>query len=941
MKNMYLGALALACAGFSAQAQNPEPCGIEIPASSIEYLDQSRVERQKFNPFDLKSVRNIPVQHHIIRRSNGTGGLNPSLIPGLMNDLNTYYSGANIAFFECGPINFIDDDQYYDFTTSQESSIGNANDVDNVINVYYFNSVSSGSSYYCGYTRVPPSTIDRIVMANGCATNGSTFIHEFGHYFSLYHTHGKTNNGTTDELVNGSNCATAGDDVCDTPADPNLSGKVNSSCQYTGTGTDANGDAYNPDPSNIMSYSLKACRNYLSPGQINRVAYSAVNDRGYLQCDTSSTPPPAPFCSAVVQNFPYQENFESGFGLWTHDNTDDSNWLRNAGGTSSSATGPSSAAEGSFYAYIEASSPNFPSKTSYLESPCFKLSGLNSPELSFFYHMYGSAMGTFAVEAKRSGETNWTTLWSKTGNQGNSWDIAQVNLAAYASDTFKLRLRGTTGSSFTSDMAVDDIQIGNQRNCIRPLVSFPHLESFSYNSTGDWTQAGGDDLDWTIHSGATPSSNTGPNNARHGSYYAYVESSGQYYKTAILNSPCLDLSNISLPEFSFYYHMVGNSMGSLEVQVSTDGGQNWSGPIWRVSGNQGTTMPDLSGTVAIERIDPGFQMDMEQNPWLEASIDLGDFAGPETQVRLVAKTGNSYTSDIAVDALTFRSQACAHTVMTYPYHENFENEALGWVQESNDDIDWMSYQGATPSYGTGPNEAATGLKYMYVEASGSNAPQKKAGLISPCFDLSERISFLERYGINTELNLQITFSFHMYGADQGKLLVQISEDDGHSWTTRYSIEGAYGDRWYGGSVWLGDYKRETIRVRFLAETGDGPLSDIAIDNFTINVPIYITYYPVEPILPDADASALEQEEEKTILQVFPNPSQGRVQVNGLGQQAETIAVYDLLGQAVQQFTVNNRSMSLDLSQLPDGVYWLMIRNGNGDIADKQKIIIQH
>ena len=112
--------------------------------------------------------------------------------------------------------------------------------------------------------------------------------HEMGHYFSLYHTHGKTNSGTTDELVNGSNCSSAGDDVCDTPADPNLSGLVNSSCQYTGSGKDANGDTYVPNPRNMMSYARKSCRTVLTAGQYNRIAYSLANDRNYLVCSSTN-----------------------------------------------------------------------------------------------------------------------------------------------------------------------------------------------------------------------------------------------------------------------------------------------------------------------------------------------------------------------------------------------------------------------------------------------------------------------------------------------------------------------------------------------------------------------------------------------------------------------------------------------------------------------------
>ena len=77
--------------------------------------------------------------------------------------------------------------------------------------------------------------------------------HEMGHDLNLFHTHHGTfdtngENGNDPyhckELVNGSNSDTCGDYIEDTPADPNLSGKVNNYCMYTGTDTDALGQPY-------------------------------------------------------------------------------------------------------------------------------------------------------------------------------------------------------------------------------------------------------------------------------------------------------------------------------------------------------------------------------------------------------------------------------------------------------------------------------------------------------------------------------------------------------------------------------------------------------------------------------------------------------------------------------------------------------------------------
>lgn len=66
------------------------------------------------------------------------------------------------------------------------------------------------------------------------------------------------------ENINGSNCSTCGDYVCDTPADPCLLGKVDAFCQYIG------GGGYTPLVDNYMSYS-GLCRTDFTNGQANRV----------------------------------------------------------------------------------------------------------------------------------------------------------------------------------------------------------------------------------------------------------------------------------------------------------------------------------------------------------------------------------------------------------------------------------------------------------------------------------------------------------------------------------------------------------------------------------------------------------------------------------------------------------------------------------------------
>ena len=134
--------------------------------------------------------------------------------------MNAYYANAYIEFFLCDGINYIDDSTYYDFETNEQSALTSGNNVNNVINIYFANTVTSSDSGggLCGYAYFPGGP-EVILMDNGCAINGSTLPHEMGHFFALYHTHGPSNSALTTELVNGTNCDTNGDLICDKSAE--------------------------------------------------------------------------------------------------------------------------------------------------------------------------------------------------------------------------------------------------------------------------------------------------------------------------------------------------------------------------------------------------------------------------------------------------------------------------------------------------------------------------------------------------------------------------------------------------------------------------------------------------------------------------------------------------------------------------------------------------
>ena len=88
-------------------------------------------------------------------------------------------------------------------------------------------------------------------------------------------------------------------------------------------------------------------------------------------------------------------------------------------------------------------------------------------------------MGTLALEASTDAGTTWTGIWSKSGDQGDSWNLVSISLDDYLDDGVSLRLVGITGTNISSDMAVDDMEIsvGTVQTLASPQVQQNHIHS--------------------------------------------------------------------------------------------------------------------------------------------------------------------------------------------------------------------------------------------------------------------------------------------------------------------------------------------------------------------------------------------------------------------------------------------------------------------------------
>jgi hypothetical protein len=201
-------------------------------------------------------------------------------------------------------------------------------------------------------------------------------------------------------------------------------------------------------------------------------------------CPSTLTPPVCDDLEPLDPNTPVYG------GPWMQVTGDGGDWTWDSGGTPSSGTGPSvdhtlGTAAGHYF-FTESS--GFNNKVFILESPCFDLTGIASPALSFYYHMLGATMGTLSVEITDNNCITWTEVFSVSGNQGDEWFGALVDLSAYTG-IVKIRFVGLTGSSFTSDMAIDDICVLDAGN-ITGACCYPD-GSCLVSSPADCTAAGG------------------------------------------------------------------------------------------------------------------------------------------------------------------------------------------------------------------------------------------------------------------------------------------------------------------------------------------------------------------------------------------------------------------------------------------------------------------
>lgn len=177
----------------------------------------------------------------------------------------------------------------------------------------------------------------------------------------------------------------------------------------------------------------------------------------------------------LIDEFPFVENFDkldtgnvTLSEKWVQLRDDDIDWLVLSGPTPSkvSAQGGDTGPDGDNtsgngnYVYVEASGDNNPNKKATIVTPKFKIDVLEKPVLFFYYHMFSgtNTMGELALDIEVDGKWNKDVV-KLSGDNGDKWNYKRVDLDKYSGKRVRFQFRGVTGTSYASDICIDDFTI--------------------------------------------------------------------------------------------------------------------------------------------------------------------------------------------------------------------------------------------------------------------------------------------------------------------------------------------------------------------------------------------------------------------------------------------------------------------------------------------------
>ncbi|CAF1538469.1 unnamed protein product, partial [Adineta steineri] len=405
-------------------------------------------------------------------------------------------------------------------------------------------------------------------------------------------------------------------------------------------------------------------------------------------------------------------------------------------------------------------------------------------------------------------------LWSHDGSLDNRWLYAQININSPSQPWQAVFESELLAQNPDASVAIDDVSI-TRGLCPKPgdctfETDLCGWESNYYDTEMDWIVGQG------IHSFGTGPQYDHTTNTAQGKYLM-IETSWptEVGDRAQLESVVFDETNGESRCFRFWYHMYGDSIGTLNVYLFN----GTSTRLWSLSGDRG-------------------------NNWYEGQVS---YTSPiRHQIIVEGIAGKDYLGDISIDDFTFTTSNCSirpaydavptigttmpSTTTTLrttlapqsPLDCNFEQGVLcsTWSHDVSADFRWEVRQGQTPSANTGPaidhTYGTPSGWYIYMEASYPQQSNQR------CRIQTEEI----------EGQRCIQFWYHMYGMDIDTLNIYI-KINGQLNKPVWTRSRNQGNLWLKGQYAIFPPANTKYQIVFEGIVGQFHLGDIALDDIVV------------------------------------------------------------------------------------------------------------
>lgn len=290
-------------------------CG--FPAQDIsEWRKDYQANPEKY--IGLRSTNDLlvlPLTIHIIGDNSGDGYYDLNDLMVTLCVLNENFADQNIQFIT-NEIKYHNNTTWYNHENQSVGfSMASATAVSNSINIWIANAAGGAA----GYAQLGSN---RIWLSKSAirGSGNSTLTHEMGHALDMLHTFNGWENTTYEEgtqappfvsgipveRVDRSNCALAGDRICDTESDfLGFRWQCNTMGLSNITQIDPRGVEFQSSGSNYMSYSADACTSTFSEEQKDIMRSHILSVKNSMLLNISELPAPAIDPVSVV--FPADE----------------------------------------------------------------------------------------------------------------------------------------------------------------------------------------------------------------------------------------------------------------------------------------------------------------------------------------------------------------------------------------------------------------------------------------------------------------------------------------------------------------------------------------------------------------------------------------------------------------------------------------------------------